>query len=163
MNHLELPASPMLALLSTKCSWVAPPLPSSQFGTLFPVPCTLKSKVTHTLLTPGLSVRQNKQGLSCRTLPCAFCSRHASGKAGRKTGVCQAKGKGPALRPTEGPSCPGAVCTAFLGGKWLKHREERMEKVTCSEGFLKPLISCGGSASSPEAPGARQGRLHIWQ
>lgn len=60
----------------------------------------------------------------------------------------------------EGPSCPSAVCMAFLGRKWPKHREERMEKVTCSQGFLKPLISCGGgsgSASSAEAPGGSAG------
>lgn len=71
------------------------------------------------------------------------------------------KGKGqPACCPLEGPPCPGAVCTAFLGGKWPKHREdERMEKVTRSEGFLKPLIShgSGGNSSASSTDGSARG------
>lgn len=33
-------------------------------------------------------------------------------------------------------------------GNGLSTEMKRMEKVTCSEGFLKPLISCGGNSST---------------
>lgn len=51
----------------------------------------------------------------------------------------------------EGPSCPVLFVQHSSEGNGLS-TEERMEKVTCSEGFLKPPISCGGSsASSPRS------------
>lgn len=87
-------------------------------------------------------------------------SAQGMSQAGRETGVWQAKGKGPACCPLEGPSYPGAVCMAFLRGKWPKHGEdERMEKVTHSESFLKPLISCGSSSGSSSSANPTEGSI----